>query len=92
MSNTNDLNEAFQADVRALQAKYPMCYVETWNPDDWQQYLTPEVAEEEDEHILSADWTDPVHLQIATHLHRYFDAQYGTDWGRLEYAVEATKK
>lgn len=91
MSQPNDLNEEFQKEIRALQAKYPMCYIESWNPNDWQQYLTPERVEEEDEHLLSADWHEPIHCEIAAHLTRYFDAQHGTDWNRLEYSVDQIK-
>ena len=74
----------FYKELKELQDKYPMCYVEAWTPED---YISANVDYDNDEDPEEADWEDEQHLSTATSLYKYFDANYGTNWERIRECV-----
>jgi hypothetical protein len=86
---------AFYKDLRDFRAKYPMCYVEAWTPEDFAIANDPasdpdwvtDVEHPEVMHITSVDWTDDRHLETANKLEHNFDANEGTNWERVGYCA-----
>lgn len=71
--------DSFHTDLANLRKKYPMCYVEAWTPDDFAGYASGDPN--------AVDWSEPRWLDIASELEHGFDANQGTNWFRVEYAV-----
>ena len=71
----------FYIELKALQEKYPMVYVETWCPEDFACDDGGDIHGE-------VDWDDPKWIEVAKKLAKQMDAQYGTNWDRVREAVE----
>jgi hypothetical protein len=80
--------QKFYEDLRKFQAKYPMCYLEAWTPEDFN--YASALAEFPDEGFdeSAVDWNDPDHEAVADRLSRHFDANIGTSWGRVRLELE----
>ena len=80
--------ESFMSDIRWLQHKYPMVYVEAWTPDDFVF-----AAHDDDDAELtthsSREWKKPKHAAVAQKLAREFDANEGTNWERLREVLSS---
>lgn len=77
MSKKTNIAAAFHADLQALRKKYPMVYIEAWQPDDF-------VFHEGDiDDAPAVDWNHPFHEITADNLRRHFDAEIGTNWDRI---------
>jgi hypothetical protein len=79
VEDTLQLSKEYRKDLAALRERYPMCYLESWTPDEFDA-----VAEREDS--VLADWFDPKHLQTAENLLRSFDPMEGTNWETIDHA------
>lgn len=77
--------QKFYDDLRKFQAKYPMCYIEAWTPED---YVSAANQGNEDEDSTPVDWNDPDHEAVADRLSRHFDANIGTNWDRVRLELE----
>jgi hypothetical protein len=84
--NIRDL--AFEKALRKLREEYPEFYIEVWGPYDFvcgvnraeflsHDLIMAEIIEREDE------WPE-----VVNELHEGFDANYGTNWNRLEITVK----
>jgi hypothetical protein len=70
----------FYKDLKDLQAKYPMCYIEAWTPED---YDSVDADFDDDEKEVESDWKDQDHIGTTNSLYDSFDANYGTNWDRI---------
>ena len=70
----------FYKELKAMQEKYPMCYIEAWTPED---YDSVDADYDNDEVETEADWNDQDHIGTTTSLYNSFDANYGTNWDRI---------
>lgn len=70
----------FYEDLKKLQSKYPMCYIEAWTPED---YVSVDADYDDDKEIEEADWNDQDHIGTTNSLYDSFDANYGTNWDRI---------
>ena len=70
----------FYKDLKALQSKYPMCYIEAWTPED---YDSVDADYDDDKEIEEADWNDQDHIGTTNALYDSFDANIGTNWDRI---------
>jgi hypothetical protein len=70
----------FYKDLKDLQAKYPMCYIEAWTPED---YDSVDADYDDDEKEVESDWKDQDHIGTTNSLYNSFDANYGTNWDRI---------
>lgn len=71
----------FYKDLDKLREKYPMCYIEAWTPEDFVRSLDGEDEEYEDTKL---NWNDPNYISISNELYDGFDANYGTNWTRIQ--------
>jgi hypothetical protein len=85
---TNQMKEFYQ-DLKALQEKYPMCYVEAWTPED---YVSTDVDYDEDSDPEETDWNELKHVLTTNSLYNNFDANYGTNWDRIRGSVPTKTK
>lgn len=72
----------FWKELKAMQEKYPMCYIEAWTPED---YDSVDADYDEDEKEVEANWDDDSHIKTTNSLYHSFDANYGTNWDRIRY-------
>lgn len=72
----------FYKELRDFQAKYPMCYVEAWTPEDYDS-VDADYNDEDPEPKSYTDWNKDVHCDTTSKLYKYFDANYGTSWERI---------
>ena len=70
----------FYKELKALQSKYPMCYIEAWTPED---YDSVDADYDDDKEIEEADWNDQDHIGTTNALYDSFDANIGTNWDRI---------
>jgi len=77
---SDKLKARFAKDLARLRAKYPMVYIETWNPDDYHDSCK-DVTDDS-----SADWAEDRHLDTTAILEHNFDASQGTNWDRIRDA------
>jgi hypothetical protein len=70
----------FYKDLKDLQAKYPMCYIEAWTPED---YDSVDADYDDDEKEVETNWKDQDHIGTTNSLYNSFDANYGTNWDRI---------
>lgn len=77
-----EADKTFYDDLKELRAKYPMCYLEAWTPEDFD---LDENGEPKDE----VDWKSRVWKRVAARLGHEFDASVGTNWERVG---EVTKR
>jgi hypothetical protein len=79
---------AFETALRKLRDEYPEFYIEVWGPYDFvgaanrneflsHDLIMAEIIEREDE------WPE-----VVNELHEGFDANYGTNWNRLEITIK----
>lgn len=68
-------SEQFHRDLEALRNKYPECYIEAWMPEDFSLRFVK---------ILDRDTCE----RISQLLEDRFDANYGTDWSRIEECTD----
>lgn len=78
----------FQDELRWLREKYPQYYIEAWGPYDFALQLRDfELLSSEEVAQIAADnwdkWQGVVEI-----LHDTFDAHVGTNWDRIEQAIE----
>lgn len=78
-----DIQVEFFKALKKLQDKFPMVYVETWTPSDFN------VNNAGDE-VGDTDWNDPKWSSVAFRLRRNFDAEIGTNWDTVAAAAELT--
>lgn len=74
--------KSFMSDLRRLQKKYPMVYIEAWTPDDFV-FSTYDDDDAELTAQPSCEWKNPEHVAVAQRLAHKFDANEGTNWERL---------
>lgn len=79
MDGKTKTEEAFWTDLRELEKKYPMCYIEAWTPDDFD-------CTEGDIDDKDTDWQSPLWPAVVRHLGKGFDANCGTNWDRIAYS------
>ena len=83
---------AFEKALRKLREEFPEFYIEVWGPYDFvcaanrneflsHDLIMAEIIEREDE------WPD-----VVTELQEGFDANYGTNWDRLEITVKEVQR
>jgi hypothetical protein len=83
---------AFEKALRKLREEYPEFYIEVWGPYDFvcaanrneflsHDLIMAEIIEREDE------WPE-----VVNELHEGFDANYGTNWNRLEITVKEVRR
>jgi hypothetical protein len=72
--------DTFHDDLKAFRARYPMCYVEAWTPDDFDR--DDDGGERE-----NVDWGTRLWKRVAARLDFEFDAEVGTHWGRVDALV-----
>lgn len=88
----NDKDTAFEAALRKLREEYPEFYIEVWGPYDFvcgyrrdlhlsHDEIMAELLEKQDE------W--PV---VVDELHDGFDANYGTNWDRINITVREVRR
>lgn len=75
-----NLEKSFRTDLRKFRAKYPMCYIEAWTPNDFACAQTAEMNVEE----IKANWQNPENISIVQKLEHGFDANDGTYWERIK--------
>lgn len=78
-TNPDTIQNRFFQDLAALRAKYPMVYVETWTPEDFD-FATNSVGNEA---VPPANWLDAKHEVTVDNLRHHFDADHGTNWERV---------
>jgi hypothetical protein len=71
----------FYEELKALQQKYPMCYIEAWTPED---YVSTDVDYDNDEDLEEANWNGLDHVLTTNKLYNSFNANYGTNWDRIK--------
>jgi hypothetical protein len=74
----------FYEELKALQEKYPMCYIEAWTPED---YVSADADYDEDSDPEETDWNELNHVLTTNSLYNNFDANYGTNWDRIRGSV-----
>lgn len=72
----------FYKELRAMQKKYPMCYIEAWTPEDYDS-VDANYDEDDPDPESNTDWNLDEHHDTASKLYKYFDANYGTNWERI---------
>jgi hypothetical protein len=83
---------AFEKALRKLREEYPEFYIEVWGPYDFvcavnraeflsHDLIMAEIIEREDE------WPT-----VVAELQEGFDANYGTNWDRLEITVKEVQR
>jgi hypothetical protein len=88
--NIKDL--AFEKALRKLRDEFPEFYLEVWGPYDFvvgvnreefqsHDLIMAEIIEREDE------WPE-----VVTELHEGFDANYGTNWDRIDITVKEVRR
>lgn len=75
--------QKFYDDLRKFQAKYPMCYIEAWTPEDFQFAVRLAEFPDIEDDAPPVDWDAPLHETTADNLYRHFDAEIGTNWDRV---------
>lgn len=75
---SQDIEAAFFLDLEALKDKYPMCYIESWTPGDFDSIVKK----------ASSSWLRTKHVETANKLGHNFDAGLGTNWDRVFEAAE----
>lgn len=78
--SNSSTGSGYQKDLRALQQKYPMCYIESWVPEDFASDYGS------DDGLV--DWNDPRWVDVVGSLERSFDANHGTNWERIASVVD----
>jgi hypothetical protein len=76
---SQDIEAAFWNDLKEFQAKYPMCYIESWTPGDFVSTSGQDTC--------GANWNAQKHITTAGSLSHHFDAEYGTNWERIRNAI-----
>jgi hypothetical protein len=83
----NKLSTQFFKDLKALQAKYPMCFIDAWTPDDYEFALA--MNEEPDAELEeNANWSDDRYAWATFMIHKRKDANNGIDWEWLSIVLE----
>lgn len=88
----HDRDTAFETALRKLREEYPEFYVEAWGPYDFvsgyrrdlhlsHNTIMDEILEKQDEWPIVVD-----------ELHEGFDANYGTNWDRINITVREVKR
>ena len=72
----------FYKDLKDLQAKYPMCYIEAWTPEDYSTATQQDFPV----HRLTLGQCEIV----SSNLYNYADANEGTTWDKVKYMVNKT--
>jgi hypothetical protein len=78
VEDTIQLRKQYIKDLIAFRERYPMCYIESWTPDEWQEFIG-----EED---TIPDWTARRHTDVVRELYGGFDPMYGTNWETIDHA------
>jgi hypothetical protein len=81
---------SFFGDLQKLRDKYPQVYLEAWTPDDFE-FIREDKDDSEspwDSDTMLADWSDPQWIDISNRLYKQFDANVGTSWLTLRFAIE----
>jgi len=72
--------DTFYDDLKKFRAKYPMCYIEAWTPEDFDR-------DENGGEVENSNWELRLWNRIAARLGFEFDAEVGTNWTRVEEVV-----
>jgi hypothetical protein len=87
MPRKNTLSTQFFKDLRTLQAKYPMCFIDAWTPDDYEFALA--MGEEPDAELEeNADWSHDRYVWASRMVSKRKDANNGIDWDWLSIVLE----
>ena len=87
-TTNNNPADTFFKDLQEFRDKYPMVYVECWNPEDFvdktdNSETGPETIPNSSPNQV--DWNNPLHEITADNLYHNFDANYGTNWERVRH-------
>ena len=66
----------FLEELEEFRNRWPMVYVEAWNPEDFEP---------------GSLWEKPGHVEIAERLYENHDAGTGTNWDTLNYVQQELK-
>ena len=88
MPKTKSPESNFNKDLRKLQDKYPMCTIDAWVPEDYEQAIAMSRDEDPDLDDLKVDWSDPKYVQATQVLRRRHDANIGINWEVLQIWLE----
>lgn len=92
MSKKKSIETQFFTDLRKLQAKYPMCTIDAWTPNDYEFALAQE-ADEPDVELSdfedgALDWDDDLYKWASHIINKRKDANSGINWQFLAYVLE----
>lgn len=71
-----DPSATFYRELKEFRARYPMCYLEAWTPEDFD-------LDENGEPKDDVDWGARKWKRVASRLGHEFDAGVGTNWDRV---------
>lgn len=94
MKKTPTDPQKFYDDLHKLQAKYPMCYISAWTPEDFHYAAALAEfsdADEEDEDAPPVNWDDPIYQTVAGNFSENFDANLGTNWDGISMVIDEIK-
>jgi len=88
----DDKDLAFEIELRKLREKFPEFYIEVWGPYDFVSGYRRDLCLSHDEIMTEIIEREDEWPEVVTELHEGFDANYGTNWDRINITVREVRR